>query len=290
MSLPVFTKTAASAVDDAMTVTRANQGQGCAVAIVEGMKSIERLVRYLARSTATGANADYDVNALAISPAIGVSDLDWNGAADVTFRGFLAGYDGEERIVRNITAAKSLLITNEDTADLVAANRVLCASNYGQYLGPGGIGRKTYDGTAARWRFDVIYPGAPITPTFSAGDYTGNGSLTWTLGSGDVVNCQFQQFGKLVLVWISLAATSTGGAAATALQRTIPGGFKSSLAQIVGPVYANDNGTVVHAYGYTPGGASALMQFIRFDGAAWSNASANNTQVQSQGALQLVID
>lgn len=272
-----FTKTKAFASGTGGTVERLNQGQNCAIAIVEGTKSIERLVRYAARSTATGATSDYDVNALAVSPAIGVSELLWNGAADVTFRGFLAGYDGEERIVRNITASKILLVTTEDTADLVAANRVLCASSFGQYLGANGVGRLTYDGTAARWRFSVIDPGAPITPTFSAGDY-----VNWTVGSGNVTACRFQQHGKKLTVWLTIVTASATGGTST-LQRVIPGGFTCANSAMCGVAQGVDNSSATLVFADT---VTTALRFSRIDGVAWA-ASVSTTLIN--GVFQIEV-
>lgn len=63
------------------------------------------------------------------------------------------------------------------------------------------------------------------TPTFSAGDYTGGGSMTWTVAAGDVITAQYALIGKTIFISYVLQDTSVGGTLSTDLQLTIPGGF-----------------------------------------------------------------
>ncbi len=65
---------------------------------------------------------------------------------------------------------------------------------------------------------------------FSAGDYTGTGGGTWTVGAGAVVKSRYTLVGKTMMwsMYISwFAAASTVAGVVTALNVAIPGGFTS---------------------------------------------------------------
>ena len=63
-----------------------------------------------------------------------------------------------------------------------------------------------------------------VDVSFSAGDFTASGSMTWTVGSGDVVTFAYRKIGKHMTVAIQLTATTVGGTPDTYLYITIPAG------------------------------------------------------------------
>jgi hypothetical protein len=91
-----------------------------------------------------------------------------------------------------------------------------------------GWARYVYDGTAAKWRLVGHEQGGWVTPTFSAADYTANGSMTWTVDAGDVSLLRYRLSGKTLEVLFTLTATSVGGTLNTDLDCTIPGGFTAT--------------------------------------------------------------
>lgn len=80
--------------------------------------------------------------------------------------------------------------------------------------------------------------------TFSAGNFTGNGSMTWTVASGDVLRNRFCIVNK-ILHWLVQIATSTvGGTPNTRLQIAAPGGVSfGSTGDTCRASYVSDNGT-----------------------------------------------
>lgn len=80
------------------------------------------------------------------------------------------------------------------------------------------------------------------TPTFSAADYTGNGSMTWTVDAGDVTTLAYQLRGTTMTVLVSLSDTTVGGTPNDALQIAIPAG-KTAAKVAATPMYAVDNST-----------------------------------------------
>lgn len=171
----------------------------------------------------------------------------------------------------------TLRVTTQDT-NSTDVNRVICASANGQIVGVNGLILAVYDDTTDRWRATVLDPGAPITPAFSAGDYTTD-TGTWTVASGDVGAFVYQQRGKTV--WVSyLINTTTVATTPNLLRIAIPGGFTATKTTYGGLHRFVDNGTA--AVGFSRVNASAtVIENGRQDGAAFANAT-DNTYVWAQ--------
>src|SRR3990167_787127 len=60
------------------------------------------------------------------------------------------------------------------------------------------------------------------TPTFSAGDFTASGSMTWTVDAGDVVTYAYTIINKVMTVLFYIDPTTVGGTPSTSLQIAIP--------------------------------------------------------------------
>jgi hypothetical protein len=111
------------------------------------------------------------------------------------------------------------------------------------------------------------------TVTFAAGNFTGNGSMTWTLTSPDQVSFWYQIHNKLMTVGFQLDTTTVGGTPSTELRILIPNSRTCAVATFEKVGWANDNGTVREAYAAISGTTIAIR---RTDGAAWT-ASTNLT-------------
>jgi hypothetical protein len=79
------------------------------------------------------------------------------------------------------------------------------------------------------------------TPTFAAGSYAGNGAMTWTVGSSDVVTFAYIIRGNTMTLSFYIAATTVGGTPNSTLTMTIPAGAIAAKAMLMPFVY-NDNG------------------------------------------------
>ena len=122
---------------------------------------------------------------------------------------------------------------------------------------------------------------------FSAGNFTGDGTITWTVGSSDQETYAYTLIGKTMTVAWRLVSTSTGGTGSTSLQIAIPGGFTTAK-QIESTHWYNDNGG-----GWTAGivevAASATkIALFKANFAAWSNASTNNTGTFGQITFEVL--
>ena len=66
-----------------------------------------------------------------------------------------------------------------------------------------------------------------ISVTYSAGNFTANGSMTWTVDSGDQQTYAYMLVGKTMILAFSIVTTTVGGVANNRLQLAIPGGFSA---------------------------------------------------------------
>ena len=125
-------------------------------------------------------------------------------------------------------------------------------------------------------------PAAAVIPTltdrlYNAGDFTGNGAMTWTVEAADLTLFKYGLWGtiKLLYVGLSVNASTVGGAANNALQVLIPGGFLG-LQQNRLPFLHVDNGAPM-AEGFAEVNiGSNLISLFKMNLANWT-PSANLT-------------
>ncbi len=123
-----------------------------------------------------------------------------------------------------------------------------------------------------------------LTPTFSAGNFTANGSMTWTVESGDVQTYAYRIDGKLMTVLVTLATTTVGGTLNSQLLIRVPAS-RTAAKRTVNPCFLADNGT--RASGYlevAAGGTSIIVQ--RVDGSNFA-AATNTTAVYGQITFEI---
>lgn len=118
-----------------------------------------------------------------------------------------------------------------------------------------------------------------IAPFHVPGNFTGFGTMTWTVPVAAAQGVFYTLIGTTMLLTIDVRNTTIGGVATAAVQVKIPEGLYAVRA-CTGFIRLLDNG--VAASGYIISAAnSPLLSIFRVDGAAWT-ASAANTTVQGQ--------
>jgi hypothetical protein len=103
--------------------------------------------------------------------------------------------------------------------------------------------------------------GAYIAPPYNAANFTGLGSMTWTVEAADVLGFRYKLKGKEIFVSFQLATTSIGGTLniGLILQNTGFGSFTLAATGLYLPVaYLNDAGTLTPGY-CTVASASAFQ-------------------------------
>ena len=122
--------------------------------------------------------------------------------------------------------------------------------------------------------------GAPTTPTFAAGDFTGGGSQTWTVAAGDVETYAYSFSGKMMTVFFGILTSTVGGTPHPDLRIAIPASRIATKVVKNASAYILDNLTrSVGTVQVNAGGTFIVIQ--KADVANWA-ASTNQTYVQGQ--------
>lgn len=112
---------------------------------------------------------------------------------------------------------------------------------------------------------------------FSAGNFTGNGSMTWTLASGDASTNRYVKHNKTLTWSVFLITTSVGGTPSTDLQIAVPGGFTfANSGNACHAALVSDNGTIREGIVRPTSGSILSIQLT--SGANWA-AATNTTTV-----------
>lgn len=121
------------------------------------------------------------------------------------------------------------------------------------------------------------------TPSFAAGNYTGSGSMTWTLTSGDVALNKYIVIGKTVHWHMNLITTSVGGTPSTGLRVALPAGLTLTGASR-GVHWYSDNGTEGFG-GYLM--TASYVEFYKSNSASNWTASTNNTAIYASITFEI---
>jgi len=205
-----------------------------------------------------------------------------NNSSALTLTGFtingLPPSEGDSIIIDNI-GSSTVKVADQDTGS-VAANRLTMIATVGQIVGARGRLFAVYDSTTSRWRVTIFEKGGWINVTFSAGDFTGHLSMTWTVQSGDVDAWKFIQDGKLVTVGIAINTTVTGGTQSNRCLIAIPGGFvpTTKAATAAGEMFDGDN-TKIGGYIRNPAAGTKFECWLT-DGASWTLGDFMSVEVQ----------
>ncbi len=223
-------------------------------------------------TTATGTQDDFDADAA-------FTYLRCNNASALILTGFTtaggAPSEGDRIIIDNI-GSSTVKVTNED-AGSTAANRIITSSTNGQIIGADGRMLLVYDDTSSRWRATVIAPGTPIDVAYASGNFTGSGSMTWTVAEADQDSFTYVQYGNMILIIASFADTTVGGTPDTQLMTAMPGGFTIAAdAQAVFP--GRNAGTRMFGAVVTSTGTNDKFRFYIESFGNWS-AATNTTFV-----------
>lgn len=112
---------------------------------------------------------------------------------------------------------------------------------------------------------------------FAAGNFSGSGTQTWTLTSGDQLSYRYMAIGKTLWILFDLETTSVGGVADVDLRLALPAGFTTASVSITGNFLYIDNGAASDiGYVRISGVGQSYIQLRKRDSSNWT-ASVNNT-------------
>lgn len=215
----------------------------------------------------------------------GHSFFEWNGAADATISGIVGGRAGLTVVVRNVSATKVLTFPHQSGLSSAGNKLTNVATSAGTPVASGGFIAYRHDGTD--WQQVGHQQGVPITPAYAAGNFTGSGSMTWTVDSGDVATYAYLLEGQKLTVWFFISTTTVGGTPSAGLQMALPGGFTAFASHSAADAcYVSDNGG-----SFLPGlvqcaGGATLISIFRDALVNWS-AATNTTAVRGTIALRV---
>lgn len=132
----------------------------------------------------------------------------------------------------------------------------------------------------------LVFSQLPTTWTsvsYSSGNFTASGSMTWTVESGDVVSIAYVELGKTMIVAFDVQTTTVGGTVAAELRMAIPNS-RSAARTVSVPFSYLDNSTA--GTGTVTATGSTLAFYKSLAGTNWT-ASSNATRIQ--GAITFEI-
>lgn len=122
-------------------------------------------------------------------------------------------------------------------------------------------------------------------------NFSAQGSMTWTVQSGDVLVNQYTLVGSTMCFQFEATATSVGGVADVALVLIIPGAFSAGTGTQWGTYHYVDNGTHgIGVWAAATTGTGINILFYKTDYTTnWAGA-ANTTEIRASGAFQLSLN
>jgi len=165
-------------------------------------------------------------NITALPLPVGTGDLviRMNNASLATIQGIAAGLSGQRLWIYSVGAgqvdlpplhASGTALGKLYNVVTVGASSLAPASGAAQYI---------YDLTNTRWRMVAHEQGAYITNAWAAGNFTGSGTITWTVDVGDQIIFKYKLFGRTLHIILSLQTTTVSGTG-TELRIATPGGY-----------------------------------------------------------------
>lgn len=128
-----------------------------------------------------------------------------------------------------------------------------------------GVGTNYWDNASVSSGLGYLERGRSValgewtTPTFAAGNFTGNGAMTWTVIAGNVTTLRYSLVGKMMSVIFQITGTTVGGTLNTQLRIAIPGGFTAASAVVTPGAVVTNGTTVTGALAVTAGGSNILI-------------------------------
>jgi len=102
--------------------------------------------------------------------------------------------------------------------------------------------QEIYDSIQAAFD-EADQPATVVTPAYDAGDFTGSGTIAWTVQSGDVARYAYTLLAqRLMVLDVQLSGTTVSGTG-TELRIAIPAGYTAAAPTMARPASVRDNNT-----------------------------------------------
>lgn len=210
--------------------------------------------------SASGATWSFDSS---VVTAFARTFLDDASAGDVRTTLGLAALATKATVNDGDWSGADLAIANGGTGASTAAT---ARSNLGLVIG---TDVQAFDADLTAWAGAEYV--AVTDVAFSAGNFTGSGSMTWSVAAGDVNCLVYTIMGKMMTVWFNLQTTSVAGTLARFLQIAIPAS-KTARNQVYG-VYHYFEGTSWLRGFVSVDASGSVIRLERQDNSNWLNTS-----------------
>lgn len=120
---------------------------------------------------------------------------------------------------------------------------------------------------------------------FSAGNFTADSSMTWTVASGDVTTFAYVEIGKTMHIAIVVSSTTVGGTPSQELRVAVPNGRTIQKTRY-GPYGYTNNGTFGVGMWQAANGGTYIIFRINNGGTNWS-ASTDNTSILATVTIEI---
>lgn len=227
---------------------------------------INKLVSPFQTVTTTGTE-----NALAVTSSL----IRLNNTTDLTINGIAAGVDGQRVTFVSVNTGNVFFTHNSGSAAAGDKLTNLVTTAVTPLAAARGRATYVYSAAAAGWLLVDHNQGAFITETFAAGDFTANGSMTWTVASGDVGVASYFITGRVMIYNFRYSTTTVGGTLNTTLIKSAPLGATVAVA-FDGIFYSEDNGT--KTTGWLFNNSNTGIGFAKLGGGNWAT-STDNTRI-----------
>lgn len=119
---------------------------------------------------------------------------------------------------------------------------------------------------------------------YDAGEYTGAGTMTWTVSAGQAAVNRWMRI-RHTLFWnVSVVAGVVGGTPTGQLRVTIPNGWTGHIYQDCPISFILDAGVAVQGFAYIPTAGDSFIAIERLDGAAFT---AGNVSMDFNVVLEI---
>ena len=265
-------------------------GSGAALLVYDGTASLWRVYQIGGGGGVAGATTTSTGNQDNFAPGLTfaagqITTLRCNNASLLTIRGIAGGVD--QAILEIVSVGAGQVDLKHQDTNSTAANRLINFATTGPTSLAAGVGTAqfVYDGTTSRWRLLDHEQGDWITPTYGAGNFTGNGSMTWTVDAGDVADYMYYLKGRELSVKIFLAATSVGGTPNTELRAACPGGY--TIVDAIPAFCWIRNNSSTAAFSLTNISSGFIAFYTDLTGGANWAAATNTTYVSLNTSYQV---
>lgn len=209
-----------------------------------------------------------------------------NNATDLTITGMTFSVNGQHVIVKSVGAG-NVFFENQNGGSLAADRLINNVTSAKTPLAPGtGSAEYIRDNTTNRWRLITHEQGAWITPAV-VGGFICTGALGWTVGAGDITTLRYYLKGSaLTVAWFFTSTDVAAPCAGLFIPNSNYGSFTASSAMVTAQRYVDNGGAAAIGSAQTGVATNTDIELRTLTEGNWA-ASAGATAVKGVITFQV---